>query len=111
MAPKRTSSEALGTTGFKTSSTDGQFLKKLLLSGKISKGCPPREILQSFPQFKKYKPESFRSGLRRLKTATGFNVREAAVIKNHAEEGKSGILYLLHEFLHLLHLTNSYFST
>ena len=94
MAPKHTSSEALGTIGFKTSSTDGQFLKKLLVSGKISKGCPPKEILQSFPQFKKYKPESFRSGLRRLKTATGFNVREAAVAKN-AEEGKSGTIFYL----------------
>ena len=63
-----------GTLGFKTNSADGKKLEKLLLSGTISAGCPPRMVADLHPEFKKYKPDSFRSGLRRMKTNLGINV-------------------------------------
>lgn len=69
---------ASGSHTLKKNSRDGKKLKKLLESGKISKGCPPKLVLELYPEFKKYKPDSFRGCLRRIKTDIGFNIRNTA---------------------------------
>ena len=59
--------------GWKANSNDGKYLAKLLKSGKISPGTPPAAIKERFPIFDKYKPDSFASGLRRMKNKLGVN--------------------------------------
>ena len=68
--------KSVGTKSFTKNCKDAKALKKLLVSGKISKGCPPREILQTCPEHHQHKPESFRAQLRKIKTEIGFNVRD-----------------------------------
>ena len=61
--------------GWKTNSKDGKLLTKLLKERKLSPGATPGYIKEQFPVFNKYKADSFASGLRRLKSKLGLNVR------------------------------------
>jgi hypothetical protein len=65
-----------GQLGWKATSSDGKYLRTLLQTRKISKGASPKLIVETYPQFAKYKAESFRAGLRRLKSEVGFHVRD-----------------------------------
>jgi len=65
-----------GGVPWKRNSKDGQKLKKLLLSGSISKGCPPCVIIEEQLEFQKYIPESFCSALHHLKQDIGFNLHD-----------------------------------
>ena len=61
--------------GWKVGSKDGKFLTKLFKEKKISPGITPAALKKIHPRFIKYKKDSFSSGLRRLKTKLGVNVR------------------------------------
>jgi hypothetical protein len=61
-------------TGWKVNSKDGKFLCKLLENKKLSPGITPAALKEIYPQFKKYKNESFASALHHLKTKYGSNV-------------------------------------
>jgi len=63
--------------GWKANSKDGKFLMKLFKTGKLRPGDPPSHIKELYKQFRKYKPDSFASGLRRLKNKLAINARPA----------------------------------
>jgi len=63
--------------GWKSNSKDGRFLMKLFKTGKLHPGDPPSHIKELYKQFRKYKPDSFASGLRRLKNKLAINARPA----------------------------------
>ena len=54
----------------------------------------PATIRDMFPEFQKYGDQSFRSALSRMKTATGFNVRDDdpdEVVDVDAESGGKSV--------------------
>jgi len=61
--------------GFRASRKEGKFLAKLLKTGKVSAGITPGALKELYPQFNKFKNDSFSAGLRRMKTKYGCNVR------------------------------------
>ena len=63
--------------GWKCNSADGQFLARLFRKGELSPAAMPSLIKERYPQFQKYKTESFAAGLRRLKAKLGLNTRHA----------------------------------
>ena len=63
--------------GWKANSRDGQFLERLFRNGDLSPAAMLSLIKERYPQFKKYKVDSFASGLRRLKGKLALNTRHA----------------------------------
>ena len=72
---RRSSSSVSGKKGWRADSEDGKFLTQLFEEGKLRPGDPPGHIKEHHPRFKKYKNDSFASGLRRLKIKLGINER------------------------------------
>jgi len=64
-----------GWKGWRLNTPDGNFLTKLFETGQLSPAAMPAWIKEHYPQFKKYKKESFSSGVRRLKSNLGLNTR------------------------------------
>ena len=75
---KSNGSEKPGTIGFSQSSADGKKLEKMLKKQVISPGCPPKMIQELYPEFQKYKADSFAGCVRRMRTRLGMNVRPVA---------------------------------
>ena len=57
--------------GWKKDSSDGKYLRKLLVKKKVSAGITPSALKEHYPQFGKYKSDSFAAGLRCLKLDVG----------------------------------------
>ena len=72
---KSKSTTTVNKIGFRANSKEGKFLAKLLQTGKVSAGITPGALKELYPQFKKFKNDSFAAGLRRMKTKYGCNVR------------------------------------
>ena len=64
-----------GWKGWKLKTPDGRFLTKLFKTGKLSPAAMPAWIKEHYPQFKKYKKDSFSSGVHCLKSNLGLNTR------------------------------------
>jgi len=64
-----------GWKGWRLNTPDGNFLTKLFETGQLSPAAMPAWIKEHYPQFKKYKKDSFSSGVRRLKSNLGLNTR------------------------------------
>lgn len=75
MGKKAKKAKDQGKRGFRSDSKEGKFLAKLLKSKKLSPGIPPAAVKEMYPVFEDFKNDSFASGLRRMKTKFGLNVR------------------------------------
>jgi len=72
---KRRIRKKSGWKGWKLKTPDGHFLTKLFKTGKLSPAAMPALIRERYPQFRKYKEDSFSAGVRRLKGKLAVNTR------------------------------------
>ena len=75
MPKKKKTSRPEGKLGFRANSKEGKYLSKLLKNKSVSPGITPGAIKELYPVFYKFKNDSFASGLRRMKTKFGYNIR------------------------------------
>ena len=56
--------------------SDGKYLEHLVKNQSINPSYAPKEVWKAHPEFQKYKLDSFRSALNKLKKQYGTHIRE-----------------------------------
>ena len=83
-APKKKASstdKSANKVPWKSNSTHGCLLKKMILGNKISKGTMAKNIIEDYPDFRKYKAESIHGFLHHIRDDAGINVCKPAASK------------------------------
>ncbi len=64
-------------SAWKSNSSDGKFLAKLITSGQISREATAAEVMEQHSRLGRYRTGSIRTFMRRVRDDTGENLRDA----------------------------------